>query len=71
MNRNNTSRRWAMCLATMARKRVAKEGNDLNAETRVFDEFLFSQVAVWIDKAAARTNVPPETLAKRIASRLI
>jgi hypothetical protein len=55
----------------MARKRVTKSGDYLNRETRVFDDFLYSQVAAWIDKAAARTNVSPEILAKRLARRLI
>jgi hypothetical protein len=55
----------------MAQKRVAKNENYFNGETNVSDDFLVSHVAAWIDKAAERANVPPETLAKRIASRLI
>jgi hypothetical protein len=55
----------------MAQKRVAKNENYFDGEPNVSDDLLVSHVAAWIDKAAERANVPPETLAKRIASRLI
>jgi len=71
VSRNKASRCWAKYLATMAQKRVAKNENYFNGEPNVSDDFLVSHVAAWIDKAAERANVPPETLAKRIASRLM
>jgi hypothetical protein len=67
---NRASPRWAKHVVTMAWKRAAKNGKYPSGETKIFDDFLLSHVAAWIDKAAAQANVPPKTLAKRIASRL-
>jgi hypothetical protein len=71
VSRNKASRQWAQCLATIAQKRAAKNGDYLNVETNVSNDFLVRHVAAWIGKAAERANVPPEILAKRIAGRLI